>query len=153
MATSSIMPFIFRWQLFKFQNYNRQDPLIIYKSTESLQDKNTILFSGVKSPSYLFWWPELCRNKPSSTEAPRPYGRNRRGGETSASHKAPAIWWHIRKEQKQFHLQLQVNHWGYLYTACLNFCVVQRSLPSMRKWTLMCLKSQGLMFKLLCSRS
>lgn len=61
--------------------------------------RETALFK--QSPSYLSWWPEWCRNKPSSTEAPRLYGRNQQGGETSASRKAPATWRQTRKQQKQ----------------------------------------------------
>lgn len=106
------------------------------RSTDNLQKywidrrhcRKTALFK--RSPSYLSWWPEWCRNKPSSTEAPRPYGHNRQGGETWASRKAPATWTHIRKQQKQFD-QPPAKHWAYVSTAAFNYCVANHTIFEM----------------------
>lgn len=89
----------------------------------------------LQSPSYLSWWPEWCHNKPSSTEAPRPYGRNQQGAETSASRKAPATWWHIQKKNKQ-------NVWSNthetqnrcFWSHCLDCCAVSAHDIMSRWW-------------------
>lgn len=89
----------------------------------------------LQSPSYLSWWPEWCHNKPSSTEALRPYGRNRQGGETSASRKAPATWWHIQQKKKH-------NVWSNthetqhrcFWSHCLDCCAVSAHDIMSRWW-------------------